>query len=137
MGFMAWLTGEGTKPVTPESYYPATPTIQYKEAIGPDKPYDFGSENSGEFAPVEFIKTTVSKLTANQDRIISANSQPAATQAELPWWNLTGRISNAASAANDALQSTMVKVIILVTIVGIIAIFGMSYMQAKGVSLAK
>lgn len=137
MGFLAWITGEGTNPVQPESYYPATPTIQYSKAIGPEKPLDFGNVNSGEFAPIEFIKTTVSKVAANTDRIISANSQPAATQAKIPWWNLTAKISNAASATNEALQSTLLKVIILVSVVGIIAVFGLSYVQAKGGALAK
>lgn len=91
-----------------------------------------------EFGPIAFIKSTVSKLTANQDRVNSANHtiNDQGTQAPA-WYDISGRISKSVSAVNDAFQSTLIKVIVLVVLVGAIALFGLSYVQAKGASLGK
>lgn len=85
------------------------------------------------------IQTTVSKISANASRLFSSSTSGAVNQGEAPlaWYDLTGRIGQTASSVNEAFQSTLIKVIILVVLVGVIALFGMSYVQSKGVQLAK
>lgn len=84
----------------------------------------------------------IASKVANQSRLLfSSNASPI--QQGLPemtgpaWYNIPGRISAAAGAVSEGVQSTLLKVIILVSIVGMIALFGLSYVQAKGTQLAK
>lgn len=95
--------------------------------------------NAGEFSLPKFIQTSVSKVSANVSRLVSSTSSPTqqGSSPSLPWYDFTGKAAQAASATGDFIQSTLIKVIILVVVVGVIAVFGMSYVQAKGVSYAK
>jgi len=98
--------------------------------------------DSGEYTFIATIERNVSSAVANASRLLTSSNMTAIKQAEPSssgpaWYDIPGRISGAASAVNDAFQSTMLKVIVLVSIVGVIAVFGMSYMQAKGANLAK
>jgi hypothetical protein len=109
------------------------PTVT--ESYGPFLPPNL---DSGEFAPLQFIKTTVSKVTANADRLFQANKGATSVQSQSPaWYDIPGRLAATASAVNDAFQSTLIKILVLAVIVGAAAIFGLSYVQAKGTNLAK
>lgn len=94
---------------------------------------------STEFSFPQMVVSTVSKVSANASRMFSSTTGAAVNQSNAPlaWYDITGRISQATSNVNDALQSTLIKVIILVVMVGVIALFGMSFVQAKGAQLAK
>lgn len=88
------------------------------------------------------IPRSVASSIANASRLAFSSQTPALQQAEPStsgpaWYNIPGRISVAVSGVNEAFQSTLLKVIVLVSIVGIVGVFGMSYMQAKGANLAK
>jgi hypothetical protein len=117
---------------------------QYEEPAGPlDKNGLFYPPlDSGEFNPIQTVQNTasevISKVSTSTARMFgNAQLQVASKQqADLPWYDITGRISASASAANSAVQSTLLKVIVLVAIVGVIALFGMSYVQTKGAKLA-
>lgn len=110
-----------------------TPFIATQEEYGPFLPQ---TVDAGEFGLVKFVQSSVSKVVANADRLFQANKtivdEPAVGPA---WYNIPGRLAAAASGLNQAFQSTLLKVIVLVAIVGLIAIFGLSYVQAKGVQL--
>lgn len=84
----------------------------------------------------------ISKKIANESRLFFSSNASPVKQAEPSdtgpsWYNIPGRISAAAGAVGEGIQSTLVKVIILVVIVGAMALFGLSYVQAKGASLGK
>lgn len=100
-------------------------------------PFQMPNIDSGELTQVvQGGIAAVSKAVANASRMFSTTTNAAAKQAEEPaWYNIPARISSAASGMNDAFQSTLLKVIILVSVVGVVAIFGLSYVQAKGGSL--
>lgn len=49
----------------------------------------------------------------------------------------TEKVSSVTASAGSFVQSTLIKTIVLVVIVGVIALFLMSYVQAKGVQVAK
>ena len=100
-------------------------------------PYAPPDVNAGEFSIVKTVQTRVSSAIAKASRLFDSN-KTIIDQGQTPaWYDIPGKVSNAASSVNEAFQSTLIKVIVLVVIVGVIAIFGMSYVQAKGVSLAK
>lgn len=117
-----------------------TLTIQHPTPL--NEPYAPPNLNNGEYDFVATVTRSVSTAVANASRLLTSSNMTAVKQAEPltsgpAWYNIPGRISLAASGVNDALQSTMLKVIVLVSVVGVIAVFGMSYMQAKGANLAK
>jgi hypothetical protein len=100
-------------------------------------PYAPPDINAGEFSIVKSVKSSVSKVAANASRLFDSN-KTIIDQGQTPaWYDLPGKVSQAAASTGEFVQSTLLKVIVLVAIVGVIAIFGMSYVQAKGVSLAK
>jgi hypothetical protein len=102
----------------------------------PQEPLTIPQPDPGEFSLPVYVQTNVSHLSANVSRLFDSN-QTVLDQHDTPaWYNFPARISAAAGAVSDSLQSTLVKVIILVSIVGVIAVFGMSYIQARGAKLA-
>ena len=108
----------------------------------PLAPYTPPNLDSGEYAFIATIERNVSSSLANASRLFMSSNATAVKQAEPlstgpAWYDIPGRIAVGASGVNDALQSTLLKVIVLVSVVGVIAVFGMSYMQAKGSNLAK
>jgi len=112
-----------------------SPFVATQEEYGP---FLLPQDDPGEFSLPVFIQSSVSSVTANADRIFSANRTIVDVPAEGPaWYNIPGRISAAASGLNQVFQSTLIKVIVLVAIVGLIAIFGLSYVQAKGANFAR
>lgn len=110
--------------------------VETKPVYGP---FQLPNLSDGEFAPLEFIQSAVSKVTANADRLFqSSKGDVTNVSADSPaWYNLPARIGQAASAINEGLQSTLLKVIVIVALIGVFAIFGLSYVQAKGQNLAK
>lgn len=52
------------------------------------------------------------------------------------WWNVACKVGKAGEAVGGFVQSTLLKVIVLVLVVGISLLFLMSYVQAKGGKLA-
>lgn len=128
----------------PNIVWPWGVGVQQDPNISIEKPEEYGpfslpNLNDGEFAPVQFIQSSVSKVTANLDRIFqSSKGEVTNVSAQSPaWYDIPGRLSAAASGVNDAFQSTLVKIIVLAAVVGLVAIFGLSYVQAKGANLAK
>ncbi len=115
---------------------------QYEDPAGPlQKSGLFFSVTDGsdftEFGPVQTIQTSIAKVTANVSRIVSKSNNAVIPQEDVKWYDIWGKTKQAASATNEALQSTLVKVIILVVIVAMIGLFGLSYVQSKGAQLAK
>jgi len=75
----------------------------------------------------------------NQDRLaskISRDSSAQSTDGACSWWNIACKAANAVSATGDFIQSTLLKIIVVVLIISITAIFFMSYIQAKAGRLA-
>jgi len=88
------------------------------EVYGPF-PLDIPQPDTGEFSFAQYIPTTVSSLVKNTSRLLASTGSQAEPQAEASapaWYNVFGRISQAASGVNDALQSTLIKIIILLVI---------------------
>jgi hypothetical protein len=107
-----------------------TPFNNYTEEVGPFQPQDV---DAGEFSFQDYIPTSISKSLANATRIIASTSSSVDEQAKTPaWYDVFGRVSAAASSVNDAFQSTLVKVIVILVLAGI----GFIYFQAKVVNLA-
>lgn len=122
---------------TPDPVQASTDYQFHLPGVTAQVPYRLPDLPTGEFALVEDVKVGVSKAVKNLSRLVSSTSSPT-QQGEAPaWYDIGAKLSAGASAANDALQSTLIKVIVLVTIVGALALFGMSYVQSKGVQLAK
>ena len=114
-------------------------TYKAPDSYGPYLP---PAIESGEFAFIENIQRSVSSAVSNASRLLYSSNASPVKQGESSdtgpaWYNIPGRISGALGSVNDAFQSTLIKVIVLVSIIGIVAVFGMSYMQAKGANLAK
>ena len=117
-------------------------TAQYEDPAGPLQAnglfFSVTDQSNNEFSPIEVVTQQISKATVAASRILTKDAQvPTPQQTERKWYDITGKVSDAASSANNALQSTLVKVIVLVVIVGLIGIFGVSYAQTKGVQFAK
>jgi hypothetical protein len=93
--------------------------------------------DAGEFSFNDYIPTTLSNLVKNNDRLSASNGSILDTPAKIPWYNFPARFSAQFEGFAEGLQSTLTKVIILVAIVGVVAIFLLSYVQAKGISIAK
>lgn len=130
-GCRPWDTPD---PVQSEQAVPFTLNIPYVSTPVPYAPPDV---NAGEFSLPVAVKSSVSKITAEASRLFSS-TKAQTSQGEAPaWYDISGKISSTASSVNDALQSTLIKVIVLVVIVGVFALFGMTYVQAKGAQLAK
>lgn len=115
-------------PQTPESYGPyLPPTIDAGE---------------WSFQRITDVPRSVATSVANASRLLFSSNASPVKQAEPSntgpaWYNIPGRISAAASAVGEGIQSTLLKVLILVVVVGAMVLFGMSYMSTKGAQLAK
>lgn len=101
-------------------------------------PFDPNAQNN-EFSDITQAPQTIySKAQVAVSRLFSSIGNSAAPQQNTrPWWDLTGKAADAAASVGSGIQSTLIKVIILVTIVGIFALFAMTYVQAKGAQFAK
>lgn len=122
---------------TPDPVQSSTDYQFHIPGVTTQVPYAPPDINAGEFSIVKSVQTTISNAAKNASRLFDAN-KTIIDQGNTPaWYDVSGRISQAAASTGEFVQSTLLKVIILVTIVGVIAIFGMSYVQAKGVNLAK
>lgn len=116
-----WFTGEGYPSVEVEKGETA-------DSYGPFLP---NPPATGEFS-FETLTAPLTKAGANAARLLSSSSTVIDQGSKPAWYDLTGRISNAASSVNDAFQSTLIKIIIILALVG----FGFIYFQAKVVNLA-
>lgn len=119
---------------------PATMPMKDPSLYGPYAPTP--SSLQDEWSNVWEYPAAIASKIANQSRLLfSSNASPVKqgepSQTGPAWYDIPGRISAASSAVSEGVQSTLVKVIILVAIVGMLALFGLSYVQAKGASLAK
>lgn len=136
------MTWEWPWSKTPE----AVKVVQYSENVGPYQPQSF--THNTEFAPIEYIQSSVSSVSANVSRLFSS-SPSVVSQAEDPcqWYSrlnpfsqcntITKGVTTKVQEVGSFLQSTMFKILIIVTLTAVIALVGMSYIQAKGVQLAK
>lgn len=70
-----------------------------------------------------------------------AAKDPSGQSGECAWWNVGCKVSKNVSAvtasAGEFVSSTLTKALIIVVVVGVLALFVMSYAQAKGGQLAK
>lgn len=131
-------------PVVPWGYT----VIEPPEAMPMKDPSMFGpylpapSSFHDEWSNVWDYPAAIASKVSNQSRLLFSSNAPAAKQGEPSdtgpaWYNIPGRISAAAGAVSEGIQSTLLKVLLLVVIVGAMVLFGMSYMSAKGTQLAK
>lgn len=99
------------------------------------------STANAEFGDVgQFVTDVVTKAQKNASRLLSTaqlSINPQGESAQRPWYDLIGKAKDSLSAAGSAVSSTLTKVIILVVVVAIIALFGLSFVQAKAGQLAK
>lgn len=119
---------------------PETLPVKDPSMYGPYLPSP--SSKQDEWSNLWDYPAAIASKVANQSRLLFSSNAPAAKQGEPTntgpaWYNIPGRISAAAGAVSEGIQSTLLKIIILVLIVGALALFGMSYVQAKGNALAK
>lgn len=131
-------------PVTPWGYTvmdPPQPTPIRPEMYGPYQPTQI---DAGEWSleSITKIPRSVASAVANAARLTFSSNAVAAQQGEPSlagpkWYDIPGRLAATSSAINDAFQSTLIKVIVILAIVGVVWVFGMSYLQAKGANLAK
>ena len=92
-----------------------------------------------EFGELTIITDPISRAVKNASRMLDASRLEAAPQEERPWYDLRGKVGDTLTNVGAGIQSTLTKVIILVILVAIIALFGVSYVNAKAnqVALAK
>lgn len=114
--------------------------VKVPEMYGPYLPVP--SSKQDEWSNLWDYPAAIASKVANQSRLLFSSNAPAAKQAEPTntgpaWYNIPGRISAAAGAVSEGIQSTLLKVLLLVVIVGAMVLFGMSYMSTKGAQLAK
>ena len=99
------------------------------------------STDNAEFGDIgQFISTSITRAEKNAARLFQTANlsiEPQGVTQERKWYDLWGKTTDTLSAAGAAISSTLTKVIILVMIVAVIALFGMSYVQAKAGQLAK
>lgn len=79
---------------------------------------------------------------AQVNRIDTASTKdPSGQSGECAWWNVSCKVSKNVSAvtasAGEFVSSTLTKTLMIVVVVGVLALFLMSYVQAKGANLAK
>lgn len=103
-----------------------------KVQYGPYLPPDW---DSGEFGVLQPVANVVTRVTKNLDRMAVSSVKDPAGQTDSPaWYNIFGK---AAQSTADFTTSTLNRVIIIVIVTAVAALFIMSYVQAKGASLAK
>ncbi len=99
------------------------------------------STDNVEFGDIgQFISTGIAKGKVEAARLFQTAQLSVTTQEQTQgraWYDILGKTTDAAASAGAVIQSTLIKVIVLVVVVAVIALFGMSYVQAKGVQLAK
>ena len=93
-------------------------------------------DKNQEFGPVAFPTLPMSKGVVNQARLLDAQRLEVRPQEGRKWYDISGKIKDATAGWGDAIQGTLTKVIILVIIVAIIALFGVSYVNAQANRLA-
>ena len=109
-----------------------------RQETAPYGPFTNAPDQSFEFTDIGSYTTPITNAAKNLARMVTKDSLTAGNQAESgrAWWDFTGKAADAASAVGAGIQSTLTKVIILVVVVAVVALFGMSYVQAKGNKLA-
>ena len=95
--------------------------------------------SNNEFLDLGSFTQPITKAAKSLARLVSVESNSVAAQSESTrsWYDFSGKASDAASSIGAGIQSTLIKVIVLVVIVAVIALGGMAYIQAKGTQLAK
>lgn len=122
------------------------PVAQYSEPVGPFAPVqDANGEEFGPFAPVAQV---ISKAYKDSTALMTRTSTPAIPQGDGCAWysrlnplsqcntitaSATSSVASSVSGIGDFLQSTMIKVAVMV----VLAVILVSYLQAKGGQLAK
>jgi hypothetical protein len=89
-----------------------------------------------EFGDVAVYPDVISKAAKNASRLLSMDRLDPEPQQGRAWYDLFGKLKDAAPDINGAVSSTLTKVIILVIVVSVIALFGVSYVNAKANQLA-
>lgn len=90
--------------------------------------------DTGEFSFDQYIPTTVSNAVKNASRLFdSTKTVVDQTDTQPAWWNIWAKVKASVSSVNDSLQSTLIKIIIILFLVGV----GFIYFQAKVTNLAK
>ena len=90
--------------------------------------------DSGEFSFPAIVQSSISNAVKNASRIFSSTLTPVdQTDTQPAWYNVFARMKSAAGAVNDSIQSTLIKVIVILFIVAV----GFMYFQAKVTNLAK
>lgn len=124
--------------------YSATTTTPYST----DNPFGVRQESAqygpftnapdaGEFGDIGTFTEPITRAVKNAARMLSTDSLSAGAQTNSrSWWDFSGKVADSASSIGAGIQSTLTKVIILVVVVAVVALFGMSYVQAKGNQLA-
>lgn len=82
------------------------------------------------------------EYAAQQDRIATiAAKDPSGQSGDCAWYNLPCKVASKVSAvtagAGEFVSSTLTKVLMIVIVVGVLTLFLLSYVQAKGTQLAK
>lgn len=89
-----------------------------------------------EFGVINFPTIPLSPQVRNMARLLDSQRLIVQPQEGRKWFDVIGKIKDAMPGAGSWIQSTLTKVIILVIIVAIIALFGVSYVNAQANKLA-
>ena len=107
---------------------------QYETAIGPSEP---DTELQQVTQGVSTFLSPLRNLFVNQSRVASSSAKDTSGQStDCSWWNVTCKVSKAASATGDFVSSTLTKVLVLVSVVAVIALFAMAFINKKAEKLA-
>lgn len=105
------------------------------------KPLTFIGEQVGEFTSgiSQGVKGVITRANSQANRISTAEGRDPIKQREgelCAWWNVACKVGNAASNVNSWFQGTLTKILVTVVVVAIIALFVLSFVQAKAGRLA-
>ena len=95
-----------------------------------------GQSVNQEFGDTQFFTNPITQAAKNVSRMLDASRLEVQPQEGRAWYDVWGKLKDAAPDINGAVQSTLTKIIILVILVSIIALFGVSYVNAQANRLA-
>lgn len=95
-----------------------------------------GQPINQEFGAVDYVTDPISRAAKNASRLLDSSRLEVQPQDGRAWYDVFGKVKDALPNVNGAIQSTLTKVIILVILVSVVALFGVSYVNAKANQLA-
>ncbi len=89
-----------------------------------------------EFGVSEPFTNPLTQAAKNASRMLDASRLQVQPQEGRAWYDVAGKLKDAMPSAGSWIQSTLTKVIILVILIAVVALFGVSYVNAQANRLA-